>query len=186
MEKIDGEDIDYFLLQIEQSLKDKTETNKGAEEWRQIMGVEIRIPEAFALADQETAAKIFWSENRPEILFLSEKERAGIVFQSLDAMESFSEEAVENPMERMMSVLKKLDDRTVCYDVGETKNGNDIRIYWTEYKSFTADERVYNFLFLFQTKGQYILGKFYCLFEQYERWKPIVWEMMQTIQGRMK
>ncbi len=183
MEKIDGEDIDYFLLQIEQNFKDKAQTNKGAEEWRQIMGFEIRMPEDFALADQETAAKIFWSENRPEILFLSEKERAGIVFQSLDAMENFSEKTVENPMERMRSVLKKLDDRTVCYDMGETENEDSIKIYWMEYKSFTADDRVYNFLFLFQIRGQYILGKFHCPFEQYERWKPTVWEMIQSVRG---
>ncbi|MDD6626871.1 MAG: hypothetical protein PUF03_01310 [Lachnospiraceae bacterium] len=181
MERIDGEDIDYFLLQIEQRLKDKAETERSAEEWRQIMGFEIWMPEDFALADQERVSKIFWSENRPEILLLSEKERAGIVFQPLDDMENFSEEAAENSMERMMTVLRKLDDRTVCYDRGEAGNENGIRIYWMEYKSFTADDRVYNFLFLFQIKGQYILGKFYCPFERYERWKPMVCEMLQSV-----
>ena len=45
-----------------------------------------------------------------------------------------------------------------------------------------GDERVYNVLFFFQAGDRNILGTFYCLFEEYDRWKPMVWEMMQSIE----
>ena len=75
--------------------------------------------------------------------------------------------------------LSKLDNRIVCYDIGKTE-GN-VTVHWVEYKSFAGDERVYNLLFFFQIGNKNIMGTFYCLFEEYDIWKPLVWEMIQSI-----
>ena len=76
-------------------------------------------------------------------------------------------------------LLEKLDDRKVCYDMGT--EGDEVKVHWLEYKSFAADDRVYNVIFLFRTGEKEILGTFYCPFGEYDRWKAAVWKMMQTI-----
>ena len=76
-------------------------------------------------------------------------------------------------------MLENLDDRTVCYDMGQEEN--EIKVDWLEYKSFAIDGRVYNVLFLFNTGKEKMLGTFYCPFEEYGTWKPMIWDIMQTI-----
>ena len=49
---------------------------------------------------------------------------------------------------RFRMLLEKLDDRMVYYGMGEEEGST--KVYWLEYKSFAADGRVYNVLFVFQ------------------------------------
>ena len=41
---------------------------------------------------------------------------------------------------------------------------------------------VYKVLFLFRAGGCDRLGTFYCPYEEYGGWKPVVWEIMRTIE----
>lgn len=171
MERIDHNDLDFYLLQMQAICTREAEREKKEEEWRSLYGFTVWIPENFSLADKAVAEEIFWSETRPEILFSIPKRTAGITMQIIER-EIRLGEAVKKQ-------LKNLDNRIVCYDIGEVYG--TVKVQWLEYKSFAGDERVYNVLFFFQMKGRNILGTFYCLFEEYDRWKPIVWEMMRSI-----
>ena len=83
--------------------------------------------------------------------------------------------------EKVRHVIRRTDERTVFYSSGEAgKQGN---ILWLEYKSFASDERVYNLAFLFMAGEKCILGIFYCIFEDYEKWEPMVFEMLDTIKA---
>lgn len=84
-----------------------------------------------------------------------------------------------DPIGDIRMLLEKLDDRTVCYGMGEEEGR--IKVHWLEYKSFAADGRVYNVLFIFQAGQDWILGTFYCPFEEYGQWQPTVWEILRTI-----
>jgi len=79
----------------------------------------------------------------------------------------------------MKQILEKIDNRIVCYGTGEEEN--ETKVYWLEYKSFASDSRIYNVLFVFQTGNEWNLGTFFCPFEEYEQWKPAVWEIMRTV-----
>lgn len=171
MERIDHRDLDFFLLRTQNAFARDPEWEKKKEEWRSLYGFTVWIPERFSLADEKLKEAVFWSENRPDILFTTEEKTAGITMQII-------EEEIRSG-EEIKKRLRNLDDRIVCYDMGETES--DIKVHWVEYKSFAGDERVYNLLFFFQTGGRNILGTFYCLFEEYDRWKPVVWEMMRSI-----
>lgn len=171
MERIDHNDLDFYLLQMQAACAREPEREKKEEEWRPIYGFMVWIPEDFSLADKELAEEVFWSEDRPDILFTTAKKTAGITMQIIEKEIKSGEE--------IKGQLNNLDNRIVCYDMGET--GSGVKVHWVEYKSFAGDERVYNVLFFFQIGGRNILGTFYCLFEEYDRWKPVVWEMMQSV-----
>lgn len=179
MEKIDEEDIDCFLLKMERirEQKENQETDMG--EWHRFSECLIWIPAVFRPADGESAADIFWSENRPETMFLTEGRTEGITLQELEETDFLWKEGAENPLEQVRKMLGKLDDRTVFYDMGTEEDA--VKVHWLEYKSFAADERVYNVMFLFRTGEKEILGTFFCPFGEYDRWKAAVWKMMQTI-----
>ncbi len=179
MEKIDEEDVDCFLLKMEQirELEENRETDMG--KWHRFSQCIIRIPAVFLPVEGTLAADIFWSENRPETMFLTEERTEGITLQELKEAEFLWKEGEENPLEPVKKMLEKLDDRKVCYDMGT--EGDEVKVHWLEYKSFAADDRVYNVIFLFRTGEKEILGTFYCPFGEYDRWKAAVWKMMQTI-----
>lgn len=172
MERIDHRDVDFYLQQIEATCTEKPVWEKKQEELRVLYGFTIWIPACFSPADQEAAEKIFWSEDSPEIFFLTERRTAGITIQAI-------EEKIQSA-EIIQEQLIKMDSRIVCYDKGETEG--IVKVQWVEYKSFAGDERVYNVLFFFPAGDRNILGTFFCLFEEYDRWKPMVWEMMQSIE----
>ena len=178
MERIDGEDIDYFLLQIEEVFNEAADRENDDGEWMIFSGFRIWVPKIFSLADQESASEIFWSEYRPDIMLFTDKKTEGVTLQTLGGMGIIGAGG-GHPIESVKQLLETIDDRNVYYDMGVT-DGN-VKIYWIEYKSFAGEERVYNLLFLFQTEAGDILGTFYCIFEEYEKWKPIAWEMIQSI-----
>lgn len=179
MERINENDVDCFLQQMEQMFAVQPKREKIQEEWRHFPGFIMWIPEAFQQADRETAEEIFWSENLPDILLLTEEKTVGITVQKLkDASIQWDEEAA-NPVDDIKQKLEKIDNRTVCYGTGE--EGDGIKVYWLEYKSFASDSRIYNVLFVFRTGKEWNLGTFFCPFEEYEQWKTVVWEIMRTI-----
>lgn len=172
MERIDYRDVDFYLQQIKAVCAEKPVLEKTEEERRSLYGFTMWIPKYFSLAEKEAAEKIFWSKESPEFCFVTRDGKAGITMQTI-------EEKIQSP-EVVKEQLVKLDSRIVCYDQGETEGV--AKVQWVEYKSFAGDERVYNVLFFFSTDDWNFLGTFFCLFEEYDRWKPLVWEIMQSIE----
>ncbi|WP_277406924.1 hypothetical protein [Lacrimispora xylanisolvens] len=58
---------------------------------------------------------------------------------------------LESERERIRQILKQADGKNVFYDQG-TISGT-VPVLWFDYKSFAADERVYNMMFLFVSEG---------------------------------
>lgn len=172
MERISENDVDCFLQQMAQVFAPLPEMGKCREEWRHLPGFRIWLPGSFQLADRETAEEVFWSEALPEMLYMTEDGTAGITLQTMEDREVSVQEVRQR--------LERLDERIVCYGSGTEEGRAGVR--WLEYKSFAADGRVYNVLFLFRAGGCDRLGTFYCPYEEYGGWKPVVWEIMRTIE----
>ena len=153
MERINQNDVDCFLLQMERISAAPPQKEKLQEEWYRFLGFIMWIPEIFRLAEQETAEEIFWSENLPDALFLTEEKTAGITLQKMKDAVMQGEEAGAELIRNIRQLLE----------------------------SFAVDSRIYNVLFVFQTGEIWNIGTFFSVFEEYEQWKPTVWEMMRTI-----
>lgn len=182
MERVTYEDFDFFLNQM------KTKFNEGAGNEQKFiedaykeqdcgMGFSVRIPEEFEQADKENAAEIFWSEKRPAVIYITPKREEGITFQFLD--DEIGENALSDCKKIVKQLIERIDERCVFYSMGEESGS-----VWFDYKSFAKNETVYNMVFLFRAGGRKILGTFYCIFESYDKWKPMILEMLETIRTK--
>lgn len=177
MERMKNEDFDCFLLRMEREFNGtgkQGEKNGGEREFACGFGFRIRIPPNFREGGKEEAEGIFWSQDRPPVLFLTPDRRAGITFCQME-----TEDAADACMGRIRQALQRADGRTVFYGSGAAGKNGDIP--WLEYKSFAADERVYNLAFLFAAGGGCVMGTFYCALEDYDKWKPVVFGMLDTV-----
>ena len=104
MERINEEDVDVYLQQMERAFATPPERDKRQEEWRHFDGYALWIPDAFCPAGRETAEEIFWSENLPDRLFLTEGNTAGITLQKMKGVDT------ADPIGDIRMLLEKLDD----------------------------------------------------------------------------
>lgn len=90
----------------------------------------------------------------------------------------------EEPAERLESLrrdMQKVWKQAVFYDRGTVMAG-EILIPWMDCKTFCLNGSLYCLLFLLEIQGQLILGNFHCSFPQYDRWKPMVLRLLQTVE----
>lgn len=186
MEDIKEDDIDKVFLQIQKELqKIKPETKKREGEssgWPEFygLGFVIKIPGGFLEIGREKASSVFFSKNRPETILVNSKEHAGLTFQTARLEQGRLVTDLEVERNGILQILKQAGGMYVFYDQG--KAGGNVPALWFDYKSFAADERVYNMMFLFLSDGKLIIGTFYCIFKDYDRWKPNILTMLGTIQ----
>lgn len=186
MEEVKDDDIDKVFLQIQKEMqKIKPETKERGREssgWPEFYGPGflLKIPAGFEEIRREKAASVFFSKNRPDMVLVNSHEHAGLTFQAARLENGKAVMNLEDERERMRQILKRADEKNVFYDQGNV-SGN-IPALWFDYKSFAADERVYNMMFLFLSEGKLIIGTFYCIFQDYDRWRPKILNMLGTIQ----
>lgn len=90
----------------------------------------------------------------------------------------------EKPIQRLESLrrdMQKIWKQMVFYDM-ETVMAGEIPIPWMDCKTFCLNGSLYCLLFLLEMQGQLILGNFHCSFPQYDRWKPMVLRLLQTVE----
>lgn len=172
-------DFDRYLLRIEKELDKEERLIKEKEKTDLGLGFSIDIPKGFAPA-KERAADIYWSVNRPPTVWIRDEGRVGFTFQKVEGRrpESLAESGFPSLSKEIRRMLERTDGRTVFYGEGITPKG----IGWLEYKSFAEEKRVYQLLCFFPTKGNDILGSFYCRYEEYEKWRKVFFDMMQTVE----
>lgn len=177
MERISGDEIDLFLLQAEEKycIQEKRAPAERLQERHILPGFTAWLPEDFARMGREEAAAIFWSTDRPEMAFISRERGAGITFRILDETDG-------DLTGRIRDSLARIDGRTVFYGSGREEIETETEVHWLEYKSFSADGRVYNLLFSARYDGKEILGQYFCPFEEYDRLKPLAWKIMRSIE----
>ena len=86
MERISGDETDLFLLQAEERSRRQKGTAGagGTTERRSLPGFTAWLPDDFVQAGRERAAGIFWSRERPELVFVSRERGAAIAFRVLE------------------------------------------------------------------------------------------------------
>ncbi len=176
MEEAGRDDYDLFFLQIKGQLSENGQVKAAKEDMDFGMGFHLGIPDIFHLAERNEAEKIFWTKNRPPIILLTDNQRVGITFQAVPDWEG---RKVSECGEELCRLLERMDSRTVFYDSGT--GGNEVKVFWLEYKSFAKRKRVYNIAFLFAIGEKRILGTFFSPFEEYGQWKKEILELFETI-----
>lgn len=188
MEEVQDDDIDKVFLQIQKELqKIEPHTKKQGGEpsgWSEFNGpgFAMKIPGGFEETGRKKASSVFFSKNRPEMILVNPHEHAGLTFQNSILECEETDTNLDAERERIRHILKQADGKNVFYDQGNVSG--TVPALWFDYKSFASDERVYNMMFLFLSEGKLIIGTFYCIFKDYDRWKPKILTMLGTIQTK--
>lgn len=182
MEQVTNDDFDFLLIHYKKKFNQKSEKKiKYTEEmWKEQdfgMGFSVQIPSEFEQADEESASAVFWSERRPKIILTTLKREEGFTFQFLN--DEIAEETLLDCRNKIQQMIEKVDERCVFYNAGE-----EAEAVWFDYKSFAKNEAVYNLVFLFQADGRKVLGTFFCIFEAYDKWRPMVLKMLGTVKTK--
>ena len=186
MEEINDNDIDKIFLQLQKELeKIKQETEESADQskklkWFSSLGIALEIPDGFFEVDKEKAASVYYSKNRPDLVFINPSAHSGLTFQTASLEKKTFVLDLYHEREQMIQILKRADEKNVFYDQGNV-TGN-VPMVWFDYKSFAADERVYNMMFLILSDRKMMVGTFYCIFKDYDKWRPVILRMLETIQ----
>lgn len=182
MEKASSQDMDWMLqVMLRMYGRDGNAAEKRAGEDRVFHGPGfcMELIEGFQEIEKDAAGSAFLSEYRPKKLFASPGRHAGFSLQTLHTEEIPERENMEELREILRHILMRSDRKTVFYEEGRASG--DIPVLWFDYKSFAADERVYNLMFFFRAGADLILGTFYCMFQDYDRWKPEVLRTLWTV-----
>ncbi|MBD5462382.1 MAG: hypothetical protein HDR24_04890 [Lachnospiraceae bacterium] len=180
MEQVSNDDFDFILLRMKKKFTVKPEKKgreNGGEGQDFGMGFSLRVPEEFERADAKRASCLFWSEKRPPVILTTSKGREGLTFQFFNG--EVEGESLLECSKMIKQLIEQLDGRCVFYSAGE-----ESETVWFDYKSFAENECVYNLVFLFQTSTRKVLGTFFCLFEEYDKWKPQVLKLLKTIKTK--
>ncbi|MGL5437596.1 MAG: hypothetical protein ACRDBO_19780 [Lachnospiraceae bacterium] len=180
MEAVKEDDIDKLFLQMKSKLQDELEQEEQIHQDLVIFqgtGFTIKLPPEFKQENKEQIRKIFTTKNKPDTVLTHIQEQAGFTFQParLNTMKL----DLDSASKLMRQTLEQADAKNVFYEQGQISGY--LPIVWFDYKSFAADERVYNILFLFSVEEQLIIGTFYCIFKNYDKWKPRVLNMLKLI-----
>ena len=106
---------------------------------------------------------------------------ADATFSFSSAGQAAETENTEQRMEKLREDMQKVWKQAVFYDKGTVRAG-EIPDPWMDCRTFCLDTSLYCLLFLFAVQGRLILGNFHCRFPEYDRWKPVVLGVLETIE----
>ncbi len=182
MEKANSQDMDW-ILQAMLRMYDRggkaEENTTGEDPVFYGPGFRMNLIEGFQKTKEDAEDSVFLSGYRPKTRFVSPGRHAGFTFQTLNTEEIPGNENLESLRKELRRILMRSDRKTVFYEEGQVSG--DIPVFWFDYKSFAAEERVYNLMFLFRAGEHRILGTFYCIFQDYDRWKTEVLRNLGTV-----
>ncbi|MCI6813183.1 MAG: hypothetical protein MR922_12430 [Lachnospiraceae bacterium] len=121
--------------------------------------------------------------NRPKLILSDRYGNATLAFSCLPLMREQKDKEVEDTLKEIQQEMKKRWKQQVFYETGVVKTG-ELKVAWLDYRGFCLDESLYSLLFLFFLQEEMILGNFHCSFVDYDRWKPIVLKLLETIETR--
>lgn len=145
----------------------------------------IMLPTCLHDMKREHRYAKYRGRTQPDVIITDENADATFTFSL--AGQAAEGEKPEQRMESLRADMQKVWKQAVFYDTGTVMAG-DMPVPWMDCKTFCLDGNLYCLLFLFELQGELVLGNFHCSFPQYDRWKPIVLEVLETIEteGELK
>lgn len=116
---------------------------------------------------------------RPEVIITDAHGDATITFSDVGKMDRLV--GIRQCCMQLKNDMQEIWNQLVFYDSGAIKAGKK-DVEWMDYKMFCIDSELYCLLFLFDVKNHLIMGNFHCSFSIYNRWKPQILMLLETIE----
>lgn len=140
--------------------------------------LKMYIPNDFEDMDEKLSELKYPSSFRPKIIKTDETGSINITLNKID--QELNEDLVEELTDGMKSIIKKMNPSNVFY-TQEVEEVDGKNIGYFEFKSPALDGFIYNIMFFFEFEGETMMGTFCCLYNDYEKWRDIAFQVIRTI-----
>ncbi|WP_238918012.1 hypothetical protein [Clostridium sp. YIM B02555] len=143
--------------------------------------IKMYIPNTFEDMPLEAKKLKYPSENRPDIIKSNENGSIAVTFKLIDSY--LTDEQIEELKDAMKMINNRLNPSNIYFDEGILEV-EEKKIGYFDFKSSAIDDFLYNFIFLFALQEKTIMGTFSCSYSEYDEWKDIVVEMVNTLKTK--
>ena len=142
----------------------------------------ILLPDT--LTDMEVTNEIvgYRSLQSPQIVKAETNGNAVLTFSLIPKAEAGREAMDDSRLGKLRQDMKKKWKQDVYYGTGEVQAGG-LKVPWMDLKSFCEKGNIYSFIFLFDINEDTVLGNFYCHFQHYAVWKPVIPKLLATLES---
>lgn len=138
----------------------------------------VMIPEPFGIMEQELAQKKYPSIKRPQFILSDEK---GMVNFSFNLYDKKIEPGTPEGVLGQFKIIIQAAYPGVQFMGDGCLDGNKYHSCWFGFCSNSLDGGVFNLLSLTDLREQFILGMFNCSENDWILWKPLMLEVLSTI-----
>ncbi len=148
-------------------------------EWLFDKKMQIMLPTSFTDMHMEQAKLKYPMEQRPQVIKTNEETDINFTFSLID--QPLTNEQVKHLRDTLKGVLKNARP-----DMRFTEEGmeemEERRVGWFELTYSGLDSRLYNIMYFTPIEGKMMHGIFNCPAKTAVNWRPVVFEMMHTIE----
>lgn len=141
--------------------------------------IHILLPEQFKEMEAETAKRKYPSENRPDRIFTDSSGEVDFTFSLFE--QSVSSSQIEGSIGKFKALLRKSRQDVEIIGRGSFE-APGISCGWFDFRNHAIDEVVYNLLAIAGTKKYMILSMFNCVYEDRDKWKEVMEQILRSIE----
>lgn len=119
------------------------------------------------------------SENRPQIIKCNQDGSVSWAFNLL-SMTCKKEELIVR-IHEMKTALKRVNPAYLFFELNQFDVTDNTRVCQFDFRSYALDMDIYNIMFISNIGGRLAMGTFNCPDEMNDAWKPLAFQMVQTV-----
>ncbi len=141
--------------------------------------ITMMLPENFGKMDLDIAKKKYPSEQRPETILTDETGTINLMFQYMEG--EVDDATIESFRNQIFGMMKRVNQGIKEREIGVVDVSGK-KIAYVEFSNPTIDGKLYNFMFYLVVRGKPLMGSFNCQTKEMKYWRPITFEMIQSIE----
>lgn len=141
--------------------------------------ITMMLPKSFVQMDSDMAKKKYPLEQRPETILTDGTGTVNLMFQYMEA--EVNDDTIERFRNQIFGMMKRVNPGIKEREIGSVEVSGK-RIAYVEFSNPVMDGKLYNLMIYLAINGQPLMGSFNCRTKEMKYWKPVAFEMMQSIQ----
>ena len=141
--------------------------------------VSVVLPEKFAIMSKELAETKYPSVHRPSEIYTNAE--TTINFSLTHTKEAATNEGIPKTKDTLQKVVMRMHPASKVFD-SDVLNVSGLQIGYFDFVTPALDMNVYNVTFVFSLDKRLVVGSFNCPHESMDDWKPLLVQMLQSIE----
>lgn len=141
--------------------------------------ITMMVPKNFIQMDPNIAKLKYPSEQRPEIILTDETGTINLMFQYMEG--EVNDSTIETFRNQIFGMMKRVNPSIKEKEIGSIDISGK-KIAYVEFSNPVMDGKLYNLMFYLEVRGQPLMGSFNCRTKEIKYWRPVAFEMMQSIE----